>query len=317
MPYSDNSGILLPPTDTGNTGGGTHNLSSAPQQPTTTTTNTGVDYTDPNAIKVTISDKKSPLVILYGPPSCGKTMTLIRLARYLRGQNYTLEPRRDFRPNDDNTYKTLCDNFDQMVSSDDAAMSTSHVDFMLVRVLRNGTAVCQFLEGPGELYFDPKDPNMSYPAYMNAITQSNNRRIWLIMLEPYDPNSIMDSQANSNYVSRISKLVSTEIGHSDKVIFVFNKVDKTNFVRNQTNINYGGLKKEVADIYPDVFAPFRNNNPITRWFRPYTCDFIAFQTGRYNTTTGGSQTFTESNNIFPCRLWAKILTNIKGGLLCE
>lgn len=45
---------------------------------------TGVDYSDPNDVMVTISDLKTPLVILFGPPSCGKTMTLIRLSRYLK-----------------------------------------------------------------------------------------------------------------------------------------------------------------------------------------------------------------------------------------
>ena len=41
------------------------------------------EYADPNQIRVTIADGKAPLVILFGPPACGKTMTLVRLARYL------------------------------------------------------------------------------------------------------------------------------------------------------------------------------------------------------------------------------------------
>ncbi len=39
---------------------------------------------DPNAIKVTIEDEKTPIVVLFGPPSSGKTMILVRLTRYLR-----------------------------------------------------------------------------------------------------------------------------------------------------------------------------------------------------------------------------------------
>ena len=44
------------------------------------------ELNDPNKIKVTISDTTTPIVVLFGPPSCGKTMTLVRLARYLQNQ---------------------------------------------------------------------------------------------------------------------------------------------------------------------------------------------------------------------------------------
>ena len=45
------------------------------------------EYEDPNQIRVTIADAKAPLIILFGPPACGKTMTLVRLARWRVGEN--------------------------------------------------------------------------------------------------------------------------------------------------------------------------------------------------------------------------------------
>ena len=36
------------------------------------------EMNDPASIKVTVSDSKAPLVILFGPPQCGKTMTLVQ-----------------------------------------------------------------------------------------------------------------------------------------------------------------------------------------------------------------------------------------------
>ena len=44
------------------------------------------EQNDPNSITVTVSDPNTPIVILYGPPSCGKTMTLVRMTRYLQSQ---------------------------------------------------------------------------------------------------------------------------------------------------------------------------------------------------------------------------------------
>ena len=47
---------------------------------------------DPNEISITIADQNTPIVVLFGPPSCGKTMTLVRLTRYLRTIGFNVEP---------------------------------------------------------------------------------------------------------------------------------------------------------------------------------------------------------------------------------
>lgn len=59
------------------------------------------EMNDPNSIRVTISDPKAPLVILFGPPACGKTMTLVRMTRFLKSEGYTVSPIRTFRPTSD------------------------------------------------------------------------------------------------------------------------------------------------------------------------------------------------------------------------
>lgn len=78
---------------------------------TTETAPVGLSETelnDPNSIKVTVSDPNTPIVILYGPPSCGKTMTLVRLTRFLVSHGYTVVPEKTFRPTYDENYKQLC-----------------------------------------------------------------------------------------------------------------------------------------------------------------------------------------------------------------
>ena len=150
------------------------------------------ELNDANKIKVTIADYKTPLVILFGPPACGKTMTLVRLTRYLQSKGYTIQPITSFRPAYDKNYIEMCEKFDKMINSDDAAQSTAKINFMLVQVMYQGRPICQILEGPGEYYFKPEDPNARFPKYVNAIISSNNRKIWAIMVEPDNTNKRMD-----------------------------------------------------------------------------------------------------------------------------
>ena len=53
---------------------------------------TSEELNDPNKISVTIADKEAPIVVLFGPPACGKTMTLVRMTRFLRENGYTITP---------------------------------------------------------------------------------------------------------------------------------------------------------------------------------------------------------------------------------
>ena len=38
---------------------------------------------------IAIADKNAPVIMLFGPRSSGKSMTLVRLSRYLRSNGYT------------------------------------------------------------------------------------------------------------------------------------------------------------------------------------------------------------------------------------
>ena len=52
------------------------------------TTTSFNSYDSAAEISVTIADEKVPIVVFFGAPQCGKTMALVRLARYLKKQNY-------------------------------------------------------------------------------------------------------------------------------------------------------------------------------------------------------------------------------------
>lgn len=262
-----------------------------------------VTITDPNAITVTISDKKTPIVILYGPPACGKTMTLIRLARFLKDNGYMVEPDKSFRDSQDPGYKKLCEDFDSFLSSNRAADSTSRISFLLA-VVRNsaGTPICQILEAPGEHYYNPGATTTSYPPYVNAIISSQNRKLWAVMLEP----NWGTSEIRRMYVDNIKNFFRDKDNHRDKVVFIYNKIDQTS-VRKQSD-----TVKEVADHFPGIFKPFRNQNPVSIFWKKYECDLVPFKTGNYSKMINGGQTWVPSDDKYPRKLWKTILKMIRG-----
>lgn len=270
-----------------------------------------VELNDPNKIKVTIADYHTPLVILFGPPACGKTMTLVRLTRYLQKKGYAVQPVTSFRPKYDTNYSFMCENFDSMINSEDAAQSTSKINFMLVQVLSKGKPVCQILEGPGEYYFKPEEPLAEFPKYVNAIINSNNRKIWAIMVEPDETNKRMGMEDRRNYVSKIHHL-KMHISLHDKIIFIFNKIDRTTFVSGPGIISYGLTRQQTNYLYPNIFVPFRNQNPITKLWRKNNFDFVAFQTGNFSKAADGTLTFEQGHDIYPQKLWEIIFKRIKG-----
>lgn len=274
----------------------------------TSTSNTLVQnqYDDPNKINVTIADKNVPLVILFGPAACGKTMTMVRLTRYLRNRSYKISPVRSFRPANDHNYRELCENFDSMINQSDASKSTNRIEFMLIEVLNNGKPLCQILEAPGEYYFDPLNPHNPFPNYVNTIINSTNRKIWCVFVEPDWEN---DSDRR-NYVSRIHQL-KKRMRFKDKTIFVYNKIDKTEYVISPGKINVPQARKNVSDLYPDIFVPFRNMNPITKFFSKWRCDFVPFQTGDF-TQSATDLTYQQGPEEYPTMLWNTIYKHIKG-----
>lgn len=281
-------------------------ISSMENNNESTTGLSSIEMKDPNSINVTIADQDAPLIILFGPPACGKTMTLVRLTRFLQNQGYTIAPIRTFRPTTDTHYKEMCDNFDQMINNNNAAAGNSRISFMLVEVIKNGKRLCQILEAPGEYYFNPEKPNDHFPNYVNRIIASGNRKIWSILVEPDWQNEI----DRRNYVTRISNL-KQKMRMNDKVVFIYNKIDKTNFVRSVGDINIPAAIQDIQYLYPNLFVPFLNQNPITKLFKKFNCDFVPFQTGDYTQAINGL-TYQEGPDEYCNNLWSTLLSKING-----
>lgn len=270
-----------------------------------------INQNNAKTYNVVITDHNAPMVILFGPPKCGKTMTLVRLTRYLSG-TYDFMPDQAFRNSTDAEFNELCKNFNAAVGSDKAADGTKYIDFMLLRVneRRNGRTICQFVESPGEFLFDPKNPTAQFPAYLHQIIASNNRKIWLIFLE-----SGMSQEDRFAYVKKIQDLRSV-IDSRDRIIFVVNKIDVPStspFVLSPTNINMDGLFRYVDGLYPQLFKSFTVKGIFGSKAR---YDFTAFQTGTYvqGQDANGKpyKSFQAGYDSHPRRLWNIIYKRIRG-----
>ena len=259
------------------------------------------EFNDPNKIQVNIADGTCPLFILFGPPSCGKTMTLIRLTKFLNRKGFKVAPIRNFRPSRDSHYQQICDEYNKLVNFPNAAMSTDMISFMLVEVIKEGKRICQILEAPGEYYFDPENPNAQFPVYVQKIINCSNRKVWTIFVEP----DWMDQSDRDNYVLKIAELKKS-MRASDKTIFLFNKIDKTNYVISPGQVHLKHAIKGVADLYPGVFEPFKNVNPITSIFKQWNCEFVPFQTGSYTDAASGERMFIEGPIEYANMLWSTL-----------
>ena len=99
----------------------------------------------------------------------------------------------------------------------------------------------------------------------------------------------------------------------DKTIFVCHKVDLQNhlFLSNGKP-NKRQLFESIEEQYKGIFTPYKNLNPITRWFMKYKFQFVPFSTGTFNTVASGQQVYTPGEDMYPRELWKAILKTVKG-----
>lgn len=249
----------------------------------------------------TINDTETPILVLFGPSQCGKSMTMVRLVRYLKQRGYSVDPRRDFRPSDDHIYELRCQEFNNTISTYTPLPGTVWQDFMLATVIDSkGNSVLQILEAPGEAYFSLVERfplKKPYPAYLNKIKACRAPKIWCFFTEP-------DWKAAKyhDYVERIKNARSFIDLRKDKIIILYNKVDKLPQFINFGKINNKAVIKFVDQQYKGLFQAFKNTRLGESLWKPYLCEFVPFSTGDYS-----DGTFTESNDRYPYELLKKIL----------
>lgn len=271
--------------------------------------------TDPNKITVRVRDAKAPVILLFGAPSSGKTMTLVRLARYLRAKkHYSVSVDEQFVTTKDVwEYEENTKKFNDMLNTTTALPGTDRNDFLFIRVCDNtGKLICQILEGAGEDYFPLTGTNRvqkKFPSYMTGIFNGNNKKVWVFLTEP---NWKVNQSDRDDYVQRIAYCKSQFFDPKrDKSIILYNKVDTTNFVMGAGLVHTRNAMKECNNEYDGIFGIFKNNSPLP-WSDKYTCKFVPFSTGNFSEAAEGELGhYDVSKDDYPAKLWETIVQCIK------
>lgn len=244
----------------------------------------------------TITDTNTPIMILFGPSQCGKSMTMVRLVRYLENKGMSCEPCTDFRPSIDKMYKQRCAAYRQTIDTFEPLPGTDYTDYMLVAVQNTrGDMRLQILEAPGEHYFSLTNPypeKAPYPAYLSKIKNCNAPKIWCFFLEPDWQNHEKASQ----YVHRIRMAKSFINLNKDKIIFLYNKIDKKPQWNTFGKLNMQAAAEYAAKQYRGLFTLFKDTTLLGKITNKYLFKFVPFSTGDFDDV---AKTFTESSDIYP------------------
>lgn len=286
--------------------GGSDNPSDEPETNTYYNNSSSVDDDDIN-----ITNSSAPIIMLFGPPTSGKSMTLIRLARYLRSIGYEVEP--DERFKFDEAYKKRCQEFKRNLSTTEPVRGTALNGFLLVKVTKHAKTLCQILEAPGEHYFNPLKPEEisadDFRPYMTDIIRSRpNRKIWVFITEA---NWEVHKTTIDAYISRIKECKKHLIKENDRVIILFNKVDLISSLFQDGSLNTQAAETAMQDQYNELPTIFPNNNPVTSHWKPYTYKFVPFCTGYYPKSNSKTK-YRQSEDSYPELLWKSLMKCIKG-----
>ena len=243
-----------------------------------------------------------PLVVFFGPREIGKTVTLLRLCTYLRSR-YEIRPDQNFRT--DVAYPETTRSFEAMLQNMQFAPgATGSVDFLLLNVTHDGERFCQFLESPGEHFFDRMNPNAPYPTYMNKILADDYKKIFVFFFEI---DMFRSDQDLRNYSDKIARLVRDKVSsRRDHVVILCNKSDLHPYSRGgmvikseyrkaiYNHTSFRGLKEALKN------SGFRN------------VPFVAFSAGAFNDDGTRQLTFAPSPEHYPTTLWQRIYESIQG-----
>lgn len=261
----------------------------------------------------TIVNTNVPVVVFVGPPSSGKSMILVRLAKYLRSQGYTTETDRTFLNTPE--YQEWCDEFEEKLDTNIALQGT--VRYLLVKVFKSGREVAKLLEAPGEDYYTTDTAkikagkNRRVEPYLSTIMTSNNPKSYVVLLDlDSDVCFRNDSHHRGSYSQRFLNYFYPNIDKKrDRIVLLYNKIDVTHFGTINGCTDLKGAKDDAKMYYPDLFASMRVQS-LGGFITSDNFVFKTFCTGMFSKLFDDKgneyQTYNVAQDIYPKELWKEI-----------
>lgn len=222
--------------------------------------------------------KHAPIIIPFAPVHFGKTCLLYRLIYYFQNKGYSVK----------------CEEYMRSIYSPCSPCSTAIP--IQGKILWQGHIMAQFVDFPGEFLYNTNHPKT--PSALNEIIESPNKKIWLFMLEL---NGLGGQIERDNYSERIME-VAAHISPNDKIIIVVNKIDMCSMDLKSKD----SIVQALYLQYPAVLNCFKNQNPVTKLWRPFNCDIVSFSAGDFCRTCDNKEMFRPGLDTYPKQLWKAI-----------
>lgn len=258
----------------------------------------------------TIVDRTVPVVVFVGPPSSGKSMILVRLAKYLRDQGYTIDTDPTFLNTKE--YRTGCREFLKKLDENVALEGT--VKFLLVNVYdRTGRIIAKLLEAPGEDFYTTDagmigtGKNDNVEAYLATIMTSTNPKSYVVLLDLDSGISFRnDGYHRNSYMQRFLRYFLPAINlKRDRIVLLYNKIDRTMFGNIHGCQNPKGARQDAETYYGLLFARLKGG-----LFNIEQFAFKTFCTGMFSRQVNNwgeeEQIYNVADDSYPRDLWKEI-----------
>lgn len=261
----------------------------------------------------TIANNTVPVVVFVGPPTSGKSMILLRLAKYLRDCGYTIKTDPTFLNTTD--YQKDCQEFNDKLNTNIALGGS--VTFLLVNVYHNGREVAKLLEAPGEDFYttDPAKikagKNRRIEPYLATIMASRNPKSYVVLLDLDSEISFRtDSYHRDSYTQRFLNYFYPAINiNRDRIVLLYNKIDATRFGTINSCIDIAGARADASIYYKPLFASMQRTI-LGGLFKSDNFVFKTFCTGmfckQFDSVGKKYETYNIADDVYPRELWREI-----------